>query len=145
MYNLGKQGNRIKETDRFKWLGQSTCVCNAYCCFIAGNTNTRRGQDTFYPRCPHRISVTKTIMNIKNQFRRSSLHYGTYSKKVAISEVPWDVDYSWAVLALISTPLILHVGSYKISLTPPMTHENQGISFGFRGNWISKLFYKMYN
>ena len=139
MYNLGKQSNKITEKDRFKWLGQSTCVCNAYCCFIAGNTNTRRVQDAFYPRCPHRISVTKTIMNIKNQFRRSSLHYGTYNKKVAISE--GDVDYSWAVLALISTLLILHVSYYKISLTPPMTHEHQGISFIFRGNGCIKSFY----
>ena len=70
-------------------------MCNAYGCFIAGNTNTRRGQDTFYPRCPHRIIVTKTITNIKSQFRRSSLHYGTYNKRAAISdEIARDVDYS---------------------------------------------------
>ena len=47
--------------------------------------------------------------------------------------IPRDVDYSWDVLALISTRLILHVSCYKISLTPPMTHEHQDISFIFAG------------
>ena len=52
--------------------------------FKAGNTNTRREKDTFHPRCPHIISVTKTIINVERQFRHSSLHYGTYNKRAAI-------------------------------------------------------------
>ena len=50
--------------------------------FMAGKTNMRIGQDTFDPRCPQKISVTRTIINMHRQFKRSSLHYGTYNKKV---------------------------------------------------------------